>query len=130
MCQMPAERRSRSTGANEPKPRTLVELNALILAAPAGVKGSARAVLGEGPIGALAGRALPIGRCRGPTEFDGEPGYITVHPSYLLRLRGHDVRTQGFDAFVADLRKANDLAQTRSRGFPGARNPRRGSPGG
>jgi DNA polymerase len=39
--------------------------------------------LGATAVLALAGKALPIARSRGPTVFDRRPGYITVHPSYL-----------------------------------------------
>jgi len=37
-----------------------------------------------------------IGRFRGPADFDGRAGYITVHPSYLLRLPGKEARALGF----------------------------------
>jgi DNA polymerase len=71
--------------------------------------------LGATAVLALAGKALAIGRFRGPADFDGQPGYITVHPSYLLRLRGQEDRDRGFDAFVADLRKADALAKAQPR---------------
>lgn len=71
--------------------------------------------LGATAVLALAGKPLPIGRFRGPADFDGQPGYITVHPSYLLRLRGHGDREHGFEAFVADLQKADALAKARPR---------------
>ena len=44
--------------------------------------------LGATAVLALAGKALPISRHRGPTTFDNRRGYITVHPSYLLRVPG------------------------------------------
>ena len=72
--------------------------------------------LGATAVLALAGKSLAIGRFRGPADFDGQPGYITVHPSYLLRLRTEDDREHGFDAFVADLQKANALAKMRQKG--------------
>jgi len=71
--------------------------------------------LGATAVLALAGKSLAIGRFRGPADFDGQPGYITVHPSFLLRLRGEEDREHGFDAFVADLQKANALANARQR---------------
>jgi uracil-DNA glycosylase len=49
--------------------------------------------LGATAVLALAGRVLPIARCRGPADFDGQAGYITVHPSSLRRLQGDDVRS-------------------------------------
>ena len=42
--------------------------------------------LGATAVLALAGKALPISANRGETRFDNRRGYITVHPSYLLRL--------------------------------------------
>jgi DNA polymerase len=69
--------------------------------------------LGATAVLALAGKSLPIGRFRGPADFDGQSGYITVHPSYLLRLRGEEEREHGFNAFVADLEKASTLAEAR-----------------
>jgi DNA polymerase len=42
--------------------------------------------LGATAVLALAGKALPIARSRGPATFGDHAGYITVHPSYLLRL--------------------------------------------
>ena len=66
--------------------------------------------LGATAVLALAGKALAIGRFRGPADFDGEAGYITVHPSYLLRLRGEKARDLGFASFVADLNRVRALA--------------------
>ena len=42
--------------------------------------------LGGTALAALAGKALPVGANRGPFDFDGRPGFVTVHPSYLLRI--------------------------------------------
>lgn len=67
--------------------------------------------LGATAVLALAGKALPITRHRGATMFDGRAGYITVHPSYLLRLPDADARREAYDAFVADLRKVRVLAE-------------------
>jgi DNA polymerase len=49
-------------------------------------------------------------RNRGPARFDNRQGYITVHPSYLLRLPDADARREAFDAFTADLVAIRDLA--------------------
>jgi DNA polymerase len=43
-------------------------------------------------------------------ELDGRPGYVTIHPSFLLRMPRED-RADAFRAFVADLKKAKKLAQ-------------------
>ena len=66
--------------------------------------------LGATAVLALAGKSLPIGRFRGPADFEGQAGYITVHPSYLLRLQGQEARAAGFREFVSDLKKAHMLA--------------------
>jgi len=68
--------------------------------------------LGATAVLALAGKPLPIGRFRGPADFEGQAGYITVHPSYLLRLPGQDARAAGFKEFVSDLKKAHALANS------------------
>ncbi|MET0547043.1 MAG: UdgX family uracil-DNA binding protein [Caulobacterales bacterium] len=60
---------------------------------------------------ALAGKALPINANRGAATFGDQAGYITVHPSYMLRLQEDDSRQDAFDAFVADLKKARNLAE-------------------
>ena len=66
--------------------------------------------LGATAVLALTGKALPITRVRGPAEFDGHPGYITVHPSYLLRIPDAAAKRQAHAAFVADLKRAHKLA--------------------
>jgi uracil-DNA glycosylase len=62
------------------------------------------------PVLALAGKALPVLRNRGPHDLGGHAGYITVHPSSLLRQQGEAARRAGFAAFVADLKAAKKLA--------------------
>lgn len=69
--------------------------------------------LGATAVLALAGKALPINRNRGPAELDGHPGYITVHPSYLLRIPGAAAKREAYAAFVADLKRAKALAHER-----------------
>ncbi len=59
---------------------------------------------------ALAGRATPIGRNRGPFDFDGRAGYVTVHPSYLLRVPDEAARHQAYAEFVADLERIRGLS--------------------
>jgi uracil-DNA glycosylase len=66
--------------------------------------------LGATAVLALTGRALPITRARGPTEFDNHPGYITVHPSYLLRIPNAAAKREAYAAFVGDLKRAHRLA--------------------
>jgi uracil-DNA glycosylase len=66
--------------------------------------------LGATAVLALAGKALPISRSRGKADFDGMPGYITVHPSYLLRIPDEAGRRQAYEEFVSDLKKIKSLA--------------------
>ncbi|HEY4274542.1 MAG TPA: UdgX family uracil-DNA binding protein [Rhizomicrobium sp.] len=67
--------------------------------------------LGATAILALKGKALPVGANRGPTEFDGQCGFITVHPSSLLRMQDERDRRDGFRRFVSDLRSASELGK-------------------
>jgi uracil-DNA glycosylase len=66
--------------------------------------------LGATAVLALAGKSLPIGRNRGETTFDNRRGYITVHPSYLLRLPDEAARREAYDAFRRDLERVGQLA--------------------
>ncbi|WP_035680399.1 UdgX family uracil-DNA binding protein [Azospirillum brasilense] len=59
---------------------------------------------------ALSGRPVSVLRERGPMAFDGRNGFVTVHPSYLLRLPGDEERRRAQAEFVADLRRAAALA--------------------
>jgi len=53
---------------------------------------------------ALAGKPLSIGANRGPLLLDGRPGFVTIHPSFLLRMRDQD-KEQGWKDFVADMKR-------------------------
>src|ERR1700761_6394540 len=55
--------------------------------------------LGATAVLALAGKALPVMKNRGPHELGGHAGFITVHPSSLLRAPGDEARRKGFAAF-------------------------------
>ena len=61
---------------------------------------------------AVLGRAVAITRERGqPVALDGNAqGFITVHPSYLLRLPDENAKAREYAAFVADLRLVASLA--------------------
>ncbi len=67
--------------------------------------------LGATAVLALTGKALPIGRNRGAAQLGEWPGVITVHPSFLLRIRDSKEKAQAFRAFVADLETAKRLAE-------------------
>ncbi len=56
-------------------------------------------------------KALPVTRARGvvgPLE-DGATGFLTVHPSFLLRLPDEESKAREFDLFVRDLKAAYAL---------------------
>jgi DNA polymerase len=59
---------------------------------------------------ALVGKAVTISRNRGEAEFDGFSGYITVHPSYLLRLPDEEAKRDAYGAFLQDLKRIAALA--------------------
>jgi DNA polymerase len=66
--------------------------------------------LGGTAAAALAGKAVAVTKARGKATFENRPGYITVHPSYLLRIPDAADKKAAYKAFVADLRKIRDLA--------------------
>jgi uracil-DNA glycosylase len=61
---------------------------------------------------AVLGRAVTITRERGkPIELpDGQMAFVTVHPSFLLRVPDEDTKAREYRAFVIDLRKIAELA--------------------
>jgi DNA polymerase len=65
--------------------------------------------LGATAVLALAGKPLPISKNRGPIVLDGRPGFITIHPSFLLRMPEED-KKQGWKDFVADMKRIRKLA--------------------
>ena len=69
--------------------------------------------LGATAVLALTGEALPVTKVRGPYNFGGVAGVITVHPSYLLRLPDAGAKEQAFEAFVNDLKQAKRLSLQR-----------------
>jgi uracil-DNA glycosylase len=69
--------------------------------------------LGATAVLALAGRPLPIAKSRGPADLQGRQGFITVHPSYLLRIPDRHAKEQGYRDFVGDLRSIRKLAASR-----------------
>ncbi len=67
--------------------------------------------LGATAVLALSGKATPITRSRGRAQFGAYEGYVTVHPSYLLRLPDEATKREAYEAFLDDLRRIRDLAQ-------------------
>ena len=66
--------------------------------------------LGATAVLALAGKSLPITANRGETTFDNRRGYITVHPSYLLRIPDPADKAAATEAFRTDLERIRALA--------------------
>ena len=79
--------------------------------------------LGATAVLALTGKAIPITRARGPFRFDRHDnrfqGFITVHPSYLLRLPD-EAKAEAYAAFVDDLRRVEALGPRTRRVIPPA----------
>jgi len=68
---------------------------------------AARAVLGRTvTIGKERSRPIPLPDGAGGNTM----GFVTVHPSYLLRLPDEDAKAREYAAFVADLRQIAALA--------------------
>jgi DNA polymerase len=65
--------------------------------------------LGATAVLALAGKPLPIDKFRGRVDFNGHAGFITVHPSYLLRVPDRTAKEQAYREFVKDLRSIRKL---------------------
>ena len=61
---------------------------------------------------ALAGKPLSILANRGPITLNGRPAFITIHPSFLLRMPDED-KAATWKAFVADLKRARKMAEER-----------------
>lgn len=79
----------------------------------AAIKPDLVVALGATAVQSLAQRALAVTKMRGPYDFAGQRGFITVHPSYLLRLPrepGDETANREYDAFVRDLKRIGELA--------------------
>lgn len=73
-------------------------------------------MLGASAARAVMGRAVTIGRERGrPVALaEGRTGWVTVHPSFLLRVDDAARAEVEYARFVADLREADAYAAARS----------------
>lgn len=68
--------------------------------------------LGGTAVLALTGKSIPITRSRGPaTLLEDFAGFITVHPSYLLRLPDEDAKAAAYGQFVRDLTDVKALGE-------------------
>lgn len=72
--------------------------------------------LGATAVQALTGKAMPIGVNRGRPHdsVSGPPVFVTVHPSFLLRLPDEEAKRLEFERFVADLAAAREAVQPRA----------------
>ncbi|MET0867536.1 MAG: UdgX family uracil-DNA binding protein [Pseudorhodoplanes sp.] len=59
---------------------------------------------------ALASRPVPVTKLRGPFDFPAYRGFITVHPSFLLRLPDEASKEREYRAFLYDLKRIGELA--------------------
>jgi DNA polymerase len=75
---------------------------------------------------ALAGRTLSISAHRGPIAFGQRAGYVTVHPSMLLRIPDAVARRAERACFLSDLKRIRALAEAIPSAQP--RSARRRSP--
>ncbi|PPQ38521.1 DNA polymerase [Rhodoblastus acidophilus] len=67
------------------------------------------AALGATALLALTGRAGGVAKLRGPQTFDERLGYVTTHPSAILRA-SEQRRQLDYQAFVADMRAIRQRA--------------------
>ena len=75
------------------------------------VKPQLTVLLGASAARAVLGRTVTISRERGrPIQAGDRQVFVTVHPSYLLRLPDEDSKQREYAAFVTDLRAALALA--------------------
>ncbi len=76
------------------------------------VKPAITVLLGASAARSVLGRAVTISRERGrPIPMEGNAqAFVTVHPSYLLRLPDAESKAREYAAFVADLRRVVQLA--------------------
>lgn len=58
---------------------------------------------------ALAERSVAVMRERGPMAFGNRRGFLTVHPSYLLRIPDAEAKHAAFDTFVNDLKQIREI---------------------
>jgi uracil-DNA glycosylase family protein len=65
---------------------------------------------------ALTGKSVTLSQVRGEARFDDRPGYVTVHPSYLLRLPDEEAKRTAYAAFLGDLRQIAALADRAEQG--------------
>jgi uracil-DNA glycosylase family protein len=75
------------------------------------VKPAAIVALGATAARSLFGRVVTIGKMRGRMQPlpDGTAAFVTIHPSFLLRIQEEADKEREYRNFVADLRRAAKL---------------------
>jgi DNA polymerase len=73
--------------------------------------------LGATAARALFGKVVTISKLRGAAQAlpDGSEAWVTVHPSYLLRVPEAERKREEYDKFVADLKRIGKRAKALSR---------------
>jgi len=79
------------------------------------VKPALIVMMGATAVRSLLGRPGTISKLRGRAYAlaDGSPYLVTVHPSYLLRIRDQETRQREYNAFVEDLMQCWRVAGSR-----------------
>ena len=85
----------------------------------AAIKPQLVVALGGTAAQALTGHAVSVLRERGPADFSGRAGFITVHPSFLLRLPDEAAKKVEHAKFVADLRQVREIVTPNARSATG-----------
>jgi DNA polymerase len=70
--------------------------------------------LGATALFALSNKRLPLNANRGPYPLLGLNGYVTLHPSAILRVPDQMARRTARRSFVADLQRIRRLSETKS----------------
>jgi DNA polymerase len=80
------------------------------------VKPAAIVALGTTAARSVVGRVVTIAKVRGRalTLADGTPAFVTIHPSYLLRIQDRADKQHEYRQFVADLRRAAEILAQRA----------------
>jgi DNA polymerase len=80
------------------------------------VKPAAIVALGATAARSLFGRVATIARMRGQAHLlaDGTAAFVTIHPSWLLRIEDADDKAREYRNFVADLRHAAKVLAERA----------------
>jgi DNA polymerase len=60
--------------------------------------------LGATAAQSLVGKAIAVTKARGAFDFGDQAGFVTVHPSFLLRIPEEDRKRQEYRNFIADLK--------------------------